>query len=704
MKWFTNLRVLHQLLLGVLTVGCLGGLIGVVGVLSVRAIAKADTHMYEDMTVPLEIVGRGSSTFQEILVEVHELPLAASAAETRAIRDEIAALTDELSTTLARYESTIINEEDRRHFAELAEARKAFLPVRDRAIEAFVAGRRAEAIALLQGDVATAAERVGASFEVLTDFNVNAAAETAAANRRLASRALWIIGVAMILGALLAFAIAFLLARRFSGALGSIAERVDHLRTVCITNLGKATRALAAGDVDAPLVSDTQELPVESRDELGELAGSVNGIIRETRATVASFDEARARLRQVLAETKRMVLAAQAGEMDVRGDVASQQGVYRELVGGTNEMLDTIVVSMKAVTETMSRLAAKDLSSRVEGDFRGAYAEIQGAVNTTAANLAEALSQVQASAEQVTSAAGQISAGSQSLAQGSSEQASALEEVSSSLQEMTSMTKQNAANAREGSQLSEAARERTRTGVERMERLSGAIHEIKKSSDETAKIVKTIDEIAFQTNLLALNAAVEAARAGEAGKGFAVVAEEVRSLAMRSAEAAKSTAGLIEQSVRNADGGVGLGEEVVRSLAEIEQGIGKVRDVMAEISASSEQQAQGIDQIGSAVEQMNGVTQQVAANSEEAASAAEELSSQSEVMKSLVGEFVLPDSGARRPPRALPARPAVAPPAAPASKRPPARPNGKGNGNGHKRFDAEQLIPFDDDLDTLGEF
>lgn len=177
--------------------------------------------------------------------------------------------------------------------------------------------------------------------------------------------------------------------------------------------------------------------------------------------------------------------------------------------------------------------------------------------------------------------------------------------------------------------------------MESMERLSAAMERIKGSSDETARIVKTIDEIAFQTNLLALNAAVEAARAGDAGKGFAVVAEEVRNLAMRSAEAAKDTSALIEESVRNAEGGVEVNGEVLEHLREITVQVEKVTEVMAEISAASEQQTRGIVQVTTAVEQMNQVTQQTAANAEESSSASEELAGQAEEMRGLVGRFVL---------------------------------------------------------------
>ena len=222
------------------------------------------------------------------------------------------------------------------------------------------------------------------------------------------------------------------------------------------------------------------------------------------------------------------------------------------------------------------------------------------------------------------------------MAEGSSEQASNLEETSSSLEEMASMTKQNADNAKEADSSMKESGKMVEGGVEAMTRMSSAIDKIKTSADQTAKIIKTIDEIAFQTNLLALNAAVEAARAGEAGKGFAVVAEEVRSLAQRSAEAARDTADLIEGSQKDASSGVNVADEVAKSFDAIHVNTGKVGTLVAEISAASKEQSQGIEQVNNAVTEMDRVVQSNAASAEESASAAEELSSQAMALNSMV--------------------------------------------------------------------
>ncbi|MCL2219796.1 MAG: methyl-accepting chemotaxis protein [Chitinispirillia bacterium] len=285
--------------------------------------------------------------------------------------------------------------------------------------------------------------------------------------------------------------------------------------------------------------------------------------------------------------------------------------------------------------------AHKNLSLRMQGEYKGEYARMKENINMVVASLDEAMMQVAEAVSQVSCASGEISSGAQTLAEGANNQASSLEEISSSLEEISSMTKQNANNSVQAKHMVDSAGASLNDANDAMQRMGKAIQHIKESSDNTARILKTIDEIAFQTNLLALNAAVEAARAGDAGKGFAVVAEEVRNLAMRSADAAKSTAGMIEASGRSAGDGVALTEEVATALSRTVVEAGKVADLIGEIAAASNEQAQGVEQVNSSVASMNSVTQQNAANSEESASAAEELSSQASELASMVSRFKL---------------------------------------------------------------
>jgi methyl-accepting chemotaxis protein len=245
-----------------------------------------------------------------------------------------------------------------------------------------------------------------------------------------------------------------------------------------------------------------------------------------------------------------------------------------------------------------------------------------------------------ASSAEVAAAAGQVAAASQSLAGGASEQAASLEQTGSSLEEMSSMTKSNAENAQKANDLARQARSAADKGVDNMQAMSAAMEAIKASSNDIAKIIKTIDEIAFQTNILALNAAVEAARAGEAGMSFAVVAEEVRNLAQRSAQAAKETAAKIEGAIGNTAQGVEISDKVAQTLNEIVTKARQVDELATEVASASREQTQGIIQINLAVGQMDKVTQSNAASAEESAAAAEELNAQAFAMKESVGQLL----------------------------------------------------------------
>ena len=250
--------------------------------------------------------------------------------------------------------------------------------------------------------------------------------------------------------------------------------------------------------------------------------------------------------------------------------------------------------------------------------------------NGLSKKITNVVSQLTEASEQVSSASGSISTAGQQMAEGAITQSSSIEEITSSLEEITAMTSQTNENASHANTMVKETKTATEKGVQFMARMSGTINKIKSSSDETAKIIKTIDEIAFQTNLLALNAAVEAARAGEAGTGFAVVADEVRNLALRAAQAAKDTTLLIDESQNNAKEGVEVSNGMKTILEEITGSIQKVAQLISEVSTATNEQAQGISQINIGVEQMNNVTQSNAATAEESASASEELSSQAE--------------------------------------------------------------------------
>jgi methyl-accepting chemotaxis protein len=270
---------------------------------------------------------------------------------------------------------------------------------------------------------------------------------------------------------------------------------------------------------------------------------------------------------------------------------------------------------------------------------------ITRSINVTLQSMAGTLDDASA---QVSSAATQVSSASQTLAEGSSQQAASLEETSASLEEMSSMTKRNTESAQQAKNLSGQTRGAADQGSRQMEEMRQAMDGIKSSSDEIAKIVKTIDEIAFQTNILALNAAVEAARAGEHGAGFAVVAEEVRALAQRSAQSAKETASKIETAIQKSGQGVEISAGVSKALGEIVEKARQVDEIVGEIARASQEQDSGIGQINTAVGQMDKVTQSNASSAEETAAAAEELNAQAAMLSDTIRELRALVGGAQR--------------------------------------------------------
>jgi methyl-accepting chemotaxis protein len=315
--------------------------------------------------------------------------------------------------------------------------------------------------------------------------------------------------------------------------------------------------------------------------------------------------------------------------------------VYRDLLSATNDLLDSVHAPIGEAAAVLKKVAARDMTARMTGDYEGEYATIKVALNTAATELHDRLGQVSSAAEQVDAAVSQIASSAQAVARGASQQAAALEEASAILVQISSTTAHNAEKARTAREMAEVARSSSECGAKSIATMTAAMHQIRTSTASTTAILADINDIAFQTNLLALNAAVEAARAGEAGKGFAVVAEEVRSLAARSKEASKKTEALLKESSQAAAWGANMSAQVSTDLVEIVAAVKQVTEAVADIATASEEQARGIREARDAVTQVEQVTQANAASSQQSASAAEELGAQATELASLVSGFKL---------------------------------------------------------------
>lgn len=338
-------------------------------------------------------------------------------------------------------------------------------------------------------------------------------------------------------------------------------------------------------------------------------------------------------------QVEELIQKASMGELDQRLDTSIYTGFMKNIATGVNQMLDAVVVPLREVQRVLNSLAEGDLTEKMSGDFHGDFAKLNDSLDRSITNLNNMVGEIRGAGSSIATASSEISSGNTTLSQRTEAQAASLEETAASMEEMTSTVRQNADNSEEARKLAADARELAERGGEISNRVVASMDDISSSSSKIAEIISVIDEIAFQTNLLALNAAVEAARAGEQGRGFAVVASEVRSLAQRSASAAKEIKELINDSVAKVDDGSKLVNESGSALKAIMEAINNVSSIISEIAGASREQAIGIEQVNTAVTQMDEGTQQNAALVDEVAAASASMEEQAAQLQELVNRF-----------------------------------------------------------------
>ncbi|MEA9798418.1 methyl-accepting chemotaxis protein [Xanthomonas campestris pv. raphani] len=386
---------------------------------------------------------------------------------------------------------------------------------------------------------------------------------------------------------------------------------------------------------------------IMSRYAIGDLSQDMQRLPGEKAVLTDTMDMVKANLSAMNSEIKLLAQAAANGDFSVRGDGQRFQYDFRAMVESLNTLMATADGNLEALSAVLRAIAAGDLTTRMQGEFHGVFARMRDDANATVSQLADIVGRIQRSTDTINDAASEIASGNQDLSQRTEQQSANLEETAASMEELTSTVRNNADHARHANQLVLGAAQVASQGGEMVSQVVGTMAGIQAASKKIADIISVIDGIAFQTNILALNAAVEAARAGEQGRGFAVVASEVRTLAQRSAGAAKEIKQLIEDSVQRVEHGNHLVGQAGQTMQEIVSSVQRVTDIMGDISAASQQQSQGIEQVGQTITQMDQATQQNAALVEEATAAARAMEEQAQQLRDAVSVFRLQAASAR---------------------------------------------------------
>ena len=566
-----------------------------------------------------------STAASQIYMDLQALLLNAEPSRQQQLLERMEHSRSAVATTLETLDGMVIDATDRQLLDAVREHGKQSTTINQQIASLRLEGEIDQALALMASRGAPALDTLS---NAIADIRLQEQRLTEAAQTD-ASRAAAAAMTTLAISVLVAIALGLFLAVAITRSL-----------TVPLALAAQAARQLAQGRLDgAPLSGGNDE------------TGDVLRAIEMTRQGVQA----------VSADILCLSQAALQGNFTLRGDEQRHANGYRDMVANLNQLMATADGSLGTLSGLLRSIADGDLTQHMEGHYEGIFARMRDDANATVSNLGTIVARIQQAASLINTAAGEIASGNTDLSRRTESQAANLEETAASMEELTSTVRQNAEHARHANQLAIQAADVAQQGGKVVGDVVDTMAAIETASRRIADIISVIDGIAFQTNILALNAAVEAARAGEQGRGFAVVASEVRTLAQRSATAAKEIKGLIDDSV----GKVSIGSSQVRqagsTMEQIVTSVQRVTGIMAEISAASHEQTVGIEQVNQTVMQMDEVTQQNASLVEEASAAARALAEQSDQLVAAVAAFRLAPGNSQRTTDVTARKPASAP-------------------------------------------
>jgi methyl-accepting chemotaxis protein len=714
MSGFKNLSIAKKLAVAFTVVIALAALLGGYSIMQLDARNVQITDINRNWVPSVRhLLGMRAELGEYRTYEISQLQYQGNAEQLQSYFKRMEDSKQKMDAALDAYRKLISDEAERKRFAVVLDDLKVYFVAHDKMMAAVSANDFVEASRISAEESRPARRELFASLTALTEYNAKSLEGMVAASDQAYKRTVLSISLGIAALVLLGAGLGFVLARMISRPLqratgvaqGIAAGRIDErividsedeagqlLRSMSQMQLTLQRFAQAQGDIarrhdegEIDFRIDNRELP----GAYGQMAGEINALVdshiqlnaraigivaayargdlsqdmdrlpaQKARITDA-VDSVKSGMNAINAEIKTLVDAAVAGDFTRRGDAARFQFVYREVVNSLNQLMATADNGLNEVGTLLSAVADGDLNRRVEVELPGHFGRLASDANRTVDKLSEIVGQIRQGSDAISSAAAEIAAGNNDLSQRTESQAASLEETASSMEELTSTVRQNADNARQANQLAQSAAEVAGQGGTVVGEVVHTMDAINQSSKKIADIIGVIDGIAFQTNILALNAAVEAARAGEQGRGFAVVAAEVRSLAQRSANAAKEIKQLITDSVTKVEEGSQLVDQAGRTMEDIVSSVRKVTDIIADISAASQEQSAGIEQINQAITQMDEGTQQNAALVEEASAAARSLEQQSEQLVQTVAVFRVANAAHIAPPAVvdLPAAP-----------------------------------------------